>query len=1833
VSNIELNIVALGDFTSVNDAIAKLKANVASLNASLAGATGASFDKAAASVKGLSNEFASALTNSGAFTKQTVSLQSETEKFGQSLQKGTLGLGSYYQILTKQQGAATNSVKALALEQTKLQNSIVMSDPTKSGFYSVLTPKSINAVANATKIAANEQNIYNVALRAGSNELINWGKNTQWAGRQLTVGMAIPLLVFGQQAVSAFDSVNTALTQLQKVYGEGLIPPSQDSINQISQEVLNLGKSMAQTLGISQEFTVQVATQFAAMGKTGNDLLTITQQTDRLAKLGNLDQATATNAVIALQNVYKLNTTQLADAVNYFGSMQKQTSLSMSDLVQSESRVGPIIEELGGTYKDSAVMILAMKEAGVPAAKSANALKSAMASIINPTSAATKEFASFGINLNNIKDQKGPVNMILALQEALKPLSKMQQEQLIDKLFGKYQFGNITALIQNLGTAGSQTVNALQVANATSGQLATLANQEIKQVTSSPSAQWQKALATFKADLYPIGQDIIKIGTKVLEFGNKISSVFQGLPGPVKFFLGLLAGLTVLAGPIIMLTGLMANFVGNILKGVINFKDLISGGKSMRQLFTPEIIAAQNATNLFADGLKGDVDQIQLLTQAIADLTAKLSIMKDQMSVGAGLNELKSAVGATAQVETSIFEQMALPGFAKGGIIRGSGTGTSDSILARVSNGETILTEEQTRKNAGVIVDIITGKHIQGYSEGGQVGISGEETMSRAWGSAKTRDTLSEQLEAEIKSYYEEKLAAIKAAKGKLLKSDMKAVYDAPITAEDLGDRPALQARFAEQKAKSEAAGGGYKMTMRGVQSTKYAQEKLGGQFSHLGNSAGGRQDISLIDPNSIADEKARKDLIAMQKLSAERENPLHASVHSGLGYEFTGTANSGMGKGGGANAEKFLSEFEGRSVEKWKKSFALAGAPLDKMPKDIKDALTKWDQDIVANLKSKLEETGKTTITDEDVKEAEAKARASLSKSADKASQAALGIINTADNIITEVRVKVDNYQDSLDIDEATGVPHAAYSTPPQDGKKAQGPGIARIGGYASDAFRKGQVGGMGMVNVPVELGTPSDGNIDSWRQKILQRAKKAWGIASPSSVANEEIGQPIGQGVIQGVDKTSEEITSSIVSPVEAAKAEIQDMQMELPLTSFQTPELTPQVGPMMANGGFYSNEIAPGISGTAEKAANADAEATSKLAKAKQSLLGKIQKEDGTLKTSVRSGLGMGLLMAGQQVSSMLPKGSLASSAAGNVSTYAGMGMMIGPEGAAVGAAAGLLVTAFTALSAASREESNSLKASFSLSSQAAQQFGINFTPLSNYDFASTSSGLSEHLASIKENKAAVDSLTQAYLSATDQMTTDYINKIKKDTPDQLQFDMNSKYASNIQGGLTSDQAQQDVNAIMKAAGTSALTIATINQKLAKPSDAAAAFQANVNSAQLTFDPKLNQAITPLQQAIRNSGPKGAALSWSNAGRASTANAISGSTTGTKGFQQADSVVTGLITTLNTLSQGGIKQVDIAMKGLQTTAGQASAATINTDQVYQAFSKSLDQSSPGFKKYADQLRSQKGTTMDLVEATSLLTSGQVKLKDMQDAMVKGGPALEALFAKYKDVIATAQAAANPKPTSTPPPTHTSTKKIFTGTTAEQAMEKLLAANLGQQNAQLKIVKTQLAEQQKIVTAVKQQMQYQQQINGLQNDMKTAMISGNYLQAATLKQQISGAKVDFNATSVSQKLQDQADTMQTNADAINTALSDLKDAIANNVTEISSSVTAASKLKTIGAKTVSSGIGLGAPTVTTVINVTGTVDSTSTTSNHPAVKPIIKGNGVKPMASKVVAGKGTHK
>ena len=724
MARVELNIVALGDFKSVNSQIKALQDQVNLLNKSVASVgVNANLTK---QLNEANAAFKATILSTGQFTASTVRLKAETDKFGEALVGGKLKLTQYFQIIKAGTANATAQMKALAMEQTKLQNSMVMSDPTKQGVLSVFTPTKINAVSNATKLAANTQNLYNIAVDKGTQSLINWGKNTQWAGRQLTVGMTVPLTIFGSTAMKVFQQVNDEIVRMQKVYGTGIQQPTQQALAAIKQQVLGLSKELAASMGIAVKDTAAMAADLAATGLQGLDLVNATRESMRLQKLGEMDQQSAMQTTISLQNVYKLSTNQLSGAIDFLNAVENQTSTSMQDLAAGIPKVGPIVQQLGGSFKDTAIMMVAMKEAGVPAAQSANAIKSALASLINPTKAAKDAFAAYNINLSSIATKTGgnPVQMIMMLQSALKGLQPLAQAQLIEKLFGKFQEARIQALITNLGAVNSQTKQAFDLMNASEAQLKGIAAGELKVATESTTGKFKRAVETMKADLLPVGEKIMQVATSLLNFGNSIAKVFGGLPGPVKTVLGIVAAGVALSGPIIMFTGVLANFVGYLIKGLFSMKDLINGTKTFGQLFTPEIIASQNAAQLFSQKILQDESAVMLLNKAVRELTVSLEGMAVGMAAASGTSMATKLLAAEAGLAGGRIPFKG-PKMATGGYVPGN-PADGDVYPALLQGGEAVIPTTQAQKYSQFINAMIDGTlpmHRKGKRRAGEVGI------------------------------------------------------------------------------------------------------------------------------------------------------------------------------------------------------------------------------------------------------------------------------------------------------------------------------------------------------------------------------------------------------------------------------------------------------------------------------------------------------------------------------------------------------------------------------------------------------------------------------------------------------------------------------------------------------------------------------------------------------------------------------------------------------------------------------------------------------------------------------------------------------------------------------------------------------------------------------------------------------------------------------------------------------------------------------------------------------------------------------------------------------
>ena len=1701
MSKIELNVVALGDFSSVNSQLKLLQEQVIILQKGLAGVgvnTTLSKD-----LQNINTQFKQTMLSTGQFTASTVAMQTETANFGNALATGKLKLTDYYNIIKMRSSEAVTQFKALALEQTKLQKSIIMNDPTKTGILNVYTPTQIDKVANATKIAANEANLYAIAVNKGSQSLINFGKNTQWAGRQLTVGMSVPLMIFGQQATQVFNDVNVELTRLQRLYGEGLKPPSQTEINQISAQVTDLGKNVASSMGIAVKDTVQVAANFAAMGRQGQNLLDTTYQTQRLSKLGAVDATAATNTIVALQNVYKVSTNQLADAVNFLSDIQKQTTMTLGDMTEAIPRVGPIMQQLGGSYKDTAVMLVAMREAGIPAAQAANAVKSAIASLIAPTKGAVSAAQQFGISLDAVKNAGSPVQMIEKLQEGLKGLSPLAKEQVIDKIFGKFQFARVSALLANFGQIGSQTQNALKIAGATSAELANLANQEMKQATESPTAKYQRAIETFKADLIPVGQKIVEIATKLLSFGNAVAKVFNGLPGPLKAIASFLAIGTVMAGPIIMLTGLLANFAGFLIKGVFNIKQLITGGKTIGQLLTPEFIAAQNASKMFGTGIASNVGEIELLSKAIGDLTRNIEAMVSSMGMGTDIQSLSNIVGGVAQSEVRLYEQMKLPGFAKGGIISGPGTGTSDSIVARVSNGETILNAETTKKFYPIIQAMFNNK-LPGFASG----VLDFRKQNKSGGQGLTdlahAADMSPMDQAAIISQHPGFQELNQSGLG---------------TVEIIGKQVGIQGRSVNRQMGRDKAGVTPEALLKDMGQTgpmKFAEGAING-----GMPASRLKDADMQRALVDLDVEVKKQI---ESLRDKNSHDKTYRIRNQDYYDAVGKAKDAIGKETSAHAELVARlDQANKSYGGFRTFFTDArsklGDVITKLKGTIDGTMVKLKGESIGELKSKsVSGGGRSNVELINGALVGGKSVNGMSSNQYKANEEVA--INAARNEVYNLTENLRNYI------------------------KDQGLEVAQFFGAG---FNQGLIDTIPELRAVTErFGTTLPDEL----QSILE-------IASPSKVAMW-IGKMFGQGLQVGVQETlpglesvGQEAASKLTNAVE---------------------------GPLMENGSFVNN--------------------TGLLGKIK----GKLTTPEGKMNIQSKMAGSTALMMGGNALSGMLPKGSNVSNIAGDVSNMAGMGMMFGPWGAAAGAALGLVTGGIGALMKAEKEHEATVKASFTAASSSISMFGGTLiTTTSNivhFNDALEKSGITS-----KKSLSEIDQMSNA------------IGKLGKDDPTKVTANAIKGYSGYgpVVGTLKQFAAAQ-VAAGMDPKGVAKMVAAMLQyagqtQYLKQALKEIVPATQSVGAAQQTLLSKLVAASGLTKAATRANHESWATnvymiKSYKDL-TASQQNLADGFGTVSMSMLNSNATSKDLIASMKALDKSGL---DAYRSGILLAAklkdmGQTDLAnrftTING--VINDTGKSMliaTAEADGLIKNLDKLALTK-----LIKDPKAMADLAAKIdkfnKDAAAAAAKQAAADAAAQAK-KDAAAAAAAAA------------ASAAAVFKGTTEEQQAKKILSAHKLDQDAVLKGLKDQLSQYQKQTAELQRIRDLDQQRADLNNQMKTALISGDFLGAANLGQAKSALQVDFNNTTIENKMQGQIDQVQLQADQFSQALSDLTDAISQGIKVLDPNIKAASKSSVLKPGPVSVG---GAPSVITqnfVINGgdTQAIHTTVTAATAGAVK-----------------------
>jgi TP901 family phage tail tape measure protein len=719
-SNIEVNLdasQALGQLKALQRQLATFHSSVATTSSAAA--------KAQAN---LQSNLINSVNATGKFAAGLTTIKSSADSFTDSLERNKFSTREYFRYaggatktfgrLFKQEYDTIGKVSEERLKTMQTQY-IKMGRTANGAIQSIaIRPLALDMdhLATRTAIASQKQQLFGQLLKQGSTNLLNFGKNTQWAGRQLMVGFTVPLTMLGATAGKTFMELEKQAVRFKRVYGEMFTTSGETE--KAFKEIELLAKSFTK-YGVAVEKTMEMAADAAASGKMGAELMAQVAEATRLAVLGGVEQAEALKTTISLTNAFGIEADKLKQKIDFLNAVENQTVLNIEDLTIAVPKAGPVVRQLGGDVEDLAFFMTAMKEGGINASEGANALKSGLASLINPSKKAAAFLLDLGVNINGIvESNKGNIkDTVIQFAQALDTLAPLERSRAIEQLFGKFQFSRLSTLFQNVTQSGTQASKTLSLAGASIEELAILSERELAKVENATGTKFKKSLENLKVSLAPVGEQFLKAITPIVEFIGRILEKFNGLGEGSKKAIVMLVGAVGLVGPALLMTfGLIANGAANIIKLFLTLRNGFLGlgkesnflGNQTRYMSSEQIEAAAVATALNQSHSR----LIQTFTAEAASANALATAYQRATLAGANF----------ARINPGMMKPSFKPGapkkFGDGGWV--PGTGDKDTVPAVLTPGEFVVTKDAAQENKGFLQRLNKGGFVlRGDGTGG----------------------------------------------------------------------------------------------------------------------------------------------------------------------------------------------------------------------------------------------------------------------------------------------------------------------------------------------------------------------------------------------------------------------------------------------------------------------------------------------------------------------------------------------------------------------------------------------------------------------------------------------------------------------------------------------------------------------------------------------------------------------------------------------------------------------------------------------------------------------------------------------------------------------------------------------------------------------------------------------------------------------------------------------------------------------------------------------------------------------------------------------------------
>lgn len=375
-----------------------------------------------------------------------------------------------------------------------------------------------------------------------------FGDGITSAGTKMTAAVTTPLVGLATASASEFGSVDKSLKLVQKTMG---------STDEQAKMLESAIKTAASNSVYGMQDAADAALNFARQGFDAAQAADMLTPSMDLAAGTATDLATITAGVGNSLKVFSDQGLQANQATDILAKAQAQANTTVQDLFDSMAVAGPMLDQVGWSFKDLAVVTDVFGDAFISGSEGATALKTGLARLAD-NSEAQKAMKQLGLSFF---DSTGKMDDLYTMQkklhDAFAGLSDQEKMSAASSMFGANQMGKWLTLIGQSPDTFAKYAQGLEESTGTAHEMADA-------LLSGPGGAVEKLSSSFDVLKYTAGETvsyaILPFIEKATELLDKFNNMDESQQKQIIKWVAMIAAI----GPGVMIFGKIVSSIGKV---------------------------------------------------------------------------------------------------------------------------------------------------------------------------------------------------------------------------------------------------------------------------------------------------------------------------------------------------------------------------------------------------------------------------------------------------------------------------------------------------------------------------------------------------------------------------------------------------------------------------------------------------------------------------------------------------------------------------------------------------------------------------------------------------------------------------------------------------------------------------------------------------------------------------------------------------------------------------------------------------------------------------------------------------------------------------------------------------------------------------------------------------------------------------------------------------------------------------------------------------------------------------------------------------------------------